>query len=60
MSTAGVARIEVVEGGGSTLYGTGAIGGIINVITDGSKAPASASVATARSTIANCASKTTV
>ena len=34
-STAGVARIEVVEGGGSTLYGTGAIGGIINVITDG-------------------------
>lgn len=29
----GVDRIEVVEGGGSTLYGTGAIGGIINVIT---------------------------
>ncbi len=35
LSTAGVARIEVVEGGGSTLYGTGAIGGIINVITEG-------------------------
>jgi vitamin B12 transporter len=35
LSTAGIARIEVVEGGGSTLYGTGAIGGIINVITDG-------------------------
>jgi vitamin B12 transporter len=34
MPTAGVERIEVVEGGGSTLYGTGAIGGIINVITD--------------------------
>jgi vitamin B12 transporter len=33
MSTAGVNRIEIVEGGGSTLYGTGAIGGIINVIT---------------------------
>lgn len=32
-STAGVARIEIVEGGGSTLYGTGAVGGIINVIT---------------------------
>ncbi|MDP9110033.1 MAG: TonB-dependent receptor, partial [Candidatus Eremiobacteraeota bacterium] len=31
--TAGVARIEVVEGGGSTLYGSGSIGGIINVIT---------------------------
>lgn len=33
MPTTGVDRIEVVEGGGSTLYGTGAIGGIINVIT---------------------------
>ena len=32
-STAGVARIEVVEGGGSTLYGAGAVGGIINIIT---------------------------
>lgn len=31
--TAGVERIEVVEGGGSTLYGTGAIGGVINIIT---------------------------
>ncbi len=30
----GIDRIEVVEGGGSTLYGTGAVGGIINVITD--------------------------
>ncbi|MHB8146992.1 MAG: TonB-dependent receptor, partial [Vulcanimicrobiaceae bacterium] len=28
LPTAGVRRIEVVEGGGSTLYGTGAIGGI--------------------------------
>jgi vitamin B12 transporter len=35
MPTAGVQRIEVVEGGGSTLYGTGALGGVINVITDG-------------------------
>ncbi len=34
LSTVGVARIEIVEGGGSTLYGTGAVGGIINVITD--------------------------
>ncbi|HEY9180819.1 MAG TPA: TonB-dependent receptor, partial [Candidatus Baltobacteraceae bacterium] len=34
--TTGVDRIEVVEGGGSTLYGTGAIGGIINIITQGS------------------------
>lgn len=32
-STAGVDHIEIVEGGGSTLYGTGAVGGIINIIT---------------------------
>lgn len=32
--TTGVARIEVVEGGGSTLYGSGSIGGIINIITN--------------------------
>jgi vitamin B12 transporter len=35
MSTAGVERIEIVEGGGATLYGTGALGGVINVITTG-------------------------
>ncbi|MGA8534510.1 MAG: TonB-dependent receptor [Candidatus Tumulicola sp.] len=34
LSTAGIERIEIVEGGGSTLYGTGAVGGIINIITD--------------------------
>ena len=33
--TSGVQRIEVVEGGGSTLYGTGSIGGIVNIITQG-------------------------
>ncbi len=33
LSTAGVDRIEIVEGGGSTLYGSGAIGGIVNIIT---------------------------
>lgn len=33
LSTAGVERIEVVESGGSTLYGTSATGGIINIIT---------------------------
>ncbi|MGB6062971.1 MAG: TonB-dependent receptor [Candidatus Aquilonibacter sp.] len=43
LSTAGVARIEVVEGGGSTLYGTGAIGGIVNVITNGAT-PANATL----------------
>ena len=38
MPTAGVQRIEVVEGGGATLYGTGALGGVINIITDGASA----------------------
>ncbi|MGZ3574658.1 MAG: TonB-dependent receptor plug domain-containing protein [Vulcanimicrobiaceae bacterium] len=33
LPTTGVERIEVVEGGGSTLYGSGSIGGIVNVIT---------------------------
>lgn len=32
-STAGVERIEVIEGGGSTLYGSGSIGGVVNIIT---------------------------
>jgi outer membrane cobalamin receptor len=41
ISTAGVARIEVVEGGGSTLYGTGAVGGIINIITSDKRSPLS-------------------
>ena len=43
MPAAGVDRIEVVEGGGSTLYGSGSIGGVINVIT---AAPISRSNAT--------------
>jgi vitamin B12 transporter len=33
LSTAGVERIEVVESGSSTLYGSGATGGVINIIT---------------------------
>ena len=33
LPTTGVERVEIVEGGGSTLYGSGAIGGIINIIT---------------------------
>lgn len=33
LSTAGVQRIEVVESGSSTLYGSGATGGVINIIT---------------------------
>jgi vitamin B12 transporter len=38
MSTSGVDRIEVVEGGGSTLFGANAVGGVINVITQRSPA----------------------
>jgi vitamin B12 transporter len=33
ISTSGVERIEIVEGGGATLYGAGAIGGVVNIIT---------------------------
>jgi outer membrane cobalamin receptor len=43
-STVGIDRIEVVEGGGSTLYGAGSIGGIINIITDTQHAPPSATL----------------
>jgi vitamin B12 transporter len=33
-STTGVRRIEIVEGSGATLYGSNAVGGVINIITD--------------------------
>jgi vitamin B12 transporter len=33
LSTVDIERIEIVEGGASTLYGTGAVGGVINIIT---------------------------
>jgi vitamin B12 transporter len=38
MPTTGIERIEIVEGSGSTLYGTGASAGIINIITSRSRA----------------------
>ncbi len=34
LSTGGVRRVEVVEGSGATLYGSNAVGGVINIITD--------------------------
>jgi len=34
LSTAGVRRIEIVEGSAVTLYGANAVGGVINIITD--------------------------
>jgi vitamin B12 transporter len=33
LPVSGVDRVEVVEGGGSTLYGSGSIGGVINIIS---------------------------
>lgn len=39
ISTAGVERIEVVESGSSTLYGSGATGGVINIITASAAQP---------------------
>jgi vitamin B12 transporter len=33
LSTSGVERIEIVEGSGATLYGTGAVGGVVNILT---------------------------
>ncbi len=43
---AGVDRIEVVEGGGSTLYGSGSIGGVINIITGSDGRRSSATIST--------------
>lgn len=45
-SVSGVDRIEVVEGGGSTLYGSGSMGGVINIITANPTAQSNATVAT--------------
>jgi vitamin B12 transporter len=42
----GIDRIEIVEGGGSTLYGSGSIGGVINIITAAQPARSSATLAT--------------
>jgi len=46
LSAGGVDRIEVVEGGGSTLYGSGSIGGVINIITAPQPARSTATVST--------------
>ncbi len=42
LPTSGIERIEVVEGGGSTLYGSGSMGGVINIITATPLKPAAA------------------
>ena len=40
LPVSGIDRVEVVEGGGSTLYGSGSIGGVINIISTQPKASA--------------------
>ncbi len=45
-SVAGVDRIEIVEGGGSTLYGSGSIGGVINIVTATQARRSTASIST--------------
>jgi vitamin B12 transporter len=44
-AVSGINRIEIVEGGGSTLYGSGSIGGVINIITAQSQ-PVNATLST--------------
>jgi len=39
LSTIGIGRIEVVESGASTLYGSSATGGVINLISEGAGLP---------------------
>ncbi len=45
-SVSGIDRIEVVEGGGSTLYGSGSIGGVINIIMAPQPARSTATLST--------------
>ena len=46
LSIDNVKRIEIFSGAASTLYGSDAIAGVINIITDDNRAPVSASAAT--------------
>ncbi|HEX9919675.1 MAG TPA: TonB-dependent receptor plug domain-containing protein, partial [Pyrinomonadaceae bacterium] len=39
LHTTNVSRVEVLRGSGSSLYGTNAIGGVVNIITDEGGAP---------------------
>lgn len=46
LSTADIERIEVIRGAHSVIYGSGAVGGVINVITRGGRGPARVDVST--------------
>jgi vitamin B12 transporter len=46
LSTADIERIEVIRGAQSVIYGTGAVGGVVNIITRGGRGPARVTIAT--------------
>lgn len=46
LSTADIERIEVIRGAQSVIYGSGAVGGVINIITRSGRVPARVTIAT--------------
>jgi vitamin B12 transporter len=46
LSTADIERIEVIRGAQSVIYGSGAVGGVINIITQSGRGPARVTIAT--------------
>ena len=46
LSTADIERIEVIRGAQSVIYGSGAVGGVINIITRSGRGPARVTIAT--------------
>ena len=46
LSTADIERIEVIRGAQSVIYGSGAVGGVINIVTRSGRGPARVTIAT--------------